>query len=877
MVSKTSSEQPLLGAFVFEKKTFSGIEELFTSFTTESFRVLNQYQRADVLNRALIQLMKTHADRGFLLFELLDFIHRVHENKLLDRYTISDIELWCNQFSSLTQEENYFYRALIAGRWIPREDYQQFFPIGMGKVHAGSHFVTAHQSPDIDTIVASFWGWIDAFSARVSTGLHIWNVPGGPPVSSVEVKLLFLEPMHPSVFQYLSKNRGQLTVTSFDLMTQKGFTRKKRFEHSLGMDSERNTHAVVLVDDDGYYLGDWRPFDVESIRQVIMSLQLCLRWLESRIHIMLFSLFSQTKLSRDDLPKFAQEVASLSIASSDPMKEMTLRQHQLLDSFLTKVLDVKNGVHCNFADFIAAVDVLEVADFAVFWQHITALQHSELFDASGAIVENRPLIFFYLEKIVKDLNDVFRAFRLYIDTLDIAFKIKTGVFGYFPQYLSYRTDVKEIENQMGAYPYLTVNIPGPGDKQIPVGVINALDLKQRFLGTATLRDFCNREETQIPSYLEVISVIDHHKSSLNTNMAPTAVIGDAQSANSLVSQVAFGLHDEYSVAGMSAESIQQQIDALHKKASTPSDYRILRRLYKKQEILSKKHPFYVAPLREHLEYLHYLFAILDDTDLLTKVSKRDVVSVAELMNRLKTLMLKKEVEIVSFDDLPRDEVFVKKAAARLLQTRDLYSLYKVSSDAKEKVIAENFLKCSKGETSDVFTDTKIQNGCCRVGQTKIFAKNYPLFDQHHLQIREHWYQQALALYEREPDIDLHLHMISTIACAEELFQGELYKYYHPDQMWVWIPETDIAVEHLKLFLSSFMYSPSMMNNATQLEFCGPRAQEFASFFKESFVKGEYKISDEKTQDSYAVIYYNAGSINSRKAMVSPYLPKLVKI
>ena len=239
--------QPLLGEFKFEKRQFKDLEGEFSSFSTEDFQSLNQYQRGEVLNRTLIKLLKEHESRGFLLFELLDFIHKVHEEKLLDRYTISDIELWMNQFSGITSEENYFYRALMMGRYIPREDYQIFFPIGMGRVHPGSHFVTAHQSPDIDTIVSSFWGWVDAFSAKVSAGLHIWNVPGGAPVSSVEVKLLFHEILNPSVFQYLSKNRLALTVTSFDLMTQKGFVRKKRFEHSLGLDSDRNHSAVDLL------------------------------------------------------------------------------------------------------------------------------------------------------------------------------------------------------------------------------------------------------------------------------------------------------------------------------------------------------------------------------------------------------------------------------------------------------------------------------------------------------------------------------------------------------------------------------------------------------------------------------------------------------
>ncbi len=57
-------------------------------------------------------------------------------------------------------------------------------------------------------------------------------------------------------------------------------------------------------------------------------------------------------------------------------------------------------------------------------------------------------------------------------------------------------------------------------KLIPLGVVHSHDLHQTILGTVTLRDFCNREETKIPSYFEVISVIDHHKSNLQTCSAP---------------------------------------------------------------------------------------------------------------------------------------------------------------------------------------------------------------------------------------------------------------------------------------------------------------------------------------------------------------------
>jgi hypothetical protein len=865
-----------LGNFTVKKLSFDGIEEIFQSLKKNQIHQKDPFQKSEILGRTLVNLLKSHEERKFLLVEVLDFIDRVHQEKILEKYSVYDLELWMNQFSGLTSEENYFYRALIVGKWIPRDDYQVFFPIGMGKVHQGSHFVTAHQSPDIDTIVSSFWGWMDAFAARVGSGLHIWNVPGGPPESSVEVSLLFDRILHPATFEYLSKNRAQLTVTSFDLMTQQGVIRRKRFENSLALETDRNQPAVVLIDDDGYYLGDWRPFDVESIRQVVMLLNLCLRWIETTVHMKLFSLFSKEDLEKEDFVHFEKEVLGLSILHSDPVKEMTLRQQSLLESFLKKVLGIERGMEATFLEIASAAEVQEVIDLSNFWRDFHSLVSSELFDKEGKLHENRRLMFFHIEKIMKDLNEIFRAFRSFIDTLDIAYKIKTNVYGHYPQYLSHRTDVKEIENQMGSYPYLTVNIPGPEDKQIPVGIIKATDLKKPYLATATLRDFCNREETKVPSYLEVISVIDHHKSSLSTNMAPTAIIGDSQSVNSLVCQLAFSIHDEYSSCGMSEESVNDQIKVIQDQLNSISDLRILQRLYKKKEVLKKRGAFYVDPYREFLEYLQYLYAILDDTDLLTKVSKKDVVSVADLLNRLKTIAEGREVEIVNFDDLENDASFAKKAASRLVKNQELYSLYSVSSKQKEFAISENFKKCSQGETSDVFTDTKVQNGCCRVGQTKMFDQNYALYKSLRSQIRDFWYQKAIEHLSLDKEVDLHLHMISTIASAEELYKGELIQYAHKDEMWIYIPDTDLAVEHLKLFLNAVKTSPVMSLDEVYVECYGKRAKELSMIFKESFIKTKLDLLELSSDISYAVIYYRAASLNSRKAMVSPHLPKISK-
>ena len=391
-----------------------------------------------------------------------------------------------------------------------------------------------------------------------------------------------------------------------------------------------------------------------------------------------------------------------------------------------------------------------------------------------------------------------------------------------------------------------------------------------ILGTVTLRDFCNREETKIPPYFEVISVIDHHKTQLYTGSAPVVIIADSQSSNVLCAEVAFAINDQYAKRG-NKESLKEQIETLKKQLPNPSANRCLQRILKRQ--LAAESPFFIDLTREYSEYLHFLYGILDDTDLLTKVSQRDVECVAELLNRLKSLMLGKEVETIWFDDLPRDHQFVKKAAARILQNPDMYSMYRKIYLAKERMVEENMKLCANREPSTFFIDTKEQNRCARVGQTKMFASNYPTFVKYSTQLREHWVDNAIAFNHGKGECSLHIHMISTVAGAEELFAGKQIHVTHSDELWFWIPFSDESVEHLKSFLNAFSGCSAVKGKQFAAEFYGVKAKEYEAIFAESFLPLSKKSLFEKTDISIAVLKFEAGLVNSRKAMISPIFPR----
>ncbi|MDX8431205.1 MAG: hypothetical protein SNF33_05315 [Candidatus Algichlamydia australiensis] len=857
-----------LGEYAFEKKSFPNLVDVFAEFKGPKFEKLNEHMRRCAVSRALCHLIEEQEEPCFLLPHVIDFISKLHEEKIIGYYTFSSFELWLNQYSSLSDEENYHVRAKIVGARVPRDAYQVYFPIGMGKRYEGSHFVTAHSSPDLDTTVASFWGWVDAFGARVGKGLHIWNVPGGPPGNQIEIGMLFYDLLGKGIFSNLAKGRSRLTLSSYDLMTQEGLIKKLPQEPALSLDHERNLNAIVLIDKEGYFLGDWRYFDVEGVRQVVTALENCLRWIENDMHSRIITFFAKKELKREEVPPFAESLMYEEIKSSEPGRDLTLRQQKLLQLYLEKVLRVASGFNCTFLELVDAMESASIADFSNFKRYLKELETKGFFDSSGALIEDRPKLFSHIEKIMSALSDGFREIRLYVEQLEIALKIKSNVFGYAPQYLGYRADIEEVKTKMGSYPYLTVTYPDPSGKKIPVGVVHASSLQKPTLGTVTLRDFSNREETKVPSFLEVISVIDHHKSNFSTQVPATIIVSDAQSANALVAQASFTIHDRYSSFGFDSKAVDAQINELQGKKDRES-LRLLQRLLQRQGVSEE---YYIAKDRQFMEYLHYLFAILDDTDLLTKLSYRDVYTVASLVNRMKSIIEGKEVELIHFDDIPQDQKFVKKAAKRLLQCHDLHSLYAKVYVARENAVDEEIEKAAKGEETGFYLDTKIQNNCVRVGQSKLFRKNLPCFSKHVEALQKRWYEESLAAFEKKDELDLHLHMISTIASAEELVSGNETRYEHKDELWIFIPKTDLGTEHLRLFLSAFQNSPQIAHAEVEGEFVGENAEELATIFKESFRNIPMKVAEKPQGPPIAILRYPAGTINSRKSMITPYLP-----
>ena len=320
-------------------------------------------------------------------------------------------------------------------------------------------------------------------------------------------------------------------------------------------------------------------------------------------------------------------------------------------------------------------------------------------------------------------------------------------------------------------------------------------------GTVSVRDFSNHDEVKITA--PIISVVDHHRSNLKTDRPATIHIADVQSCNTLLAELA-------------------------------------------REIGPRSRD------REIVESFCYLHAILDDTDLLSRVTWRDLQAIVHLVNRIKGR------EVVTMAD-----------SRHLLEHPELYSLYHRTIAMREEEIHGHVQASIEGQPHALFADTKVQKGSARVGQTKLFPNNAPLFFDTVDHLRRSWIEMANQIHRENPDLHLHLHMVSTIAGAEEIHKGCGGGWDHFDELWIWVPKIEPALAKLGHYLQGFMRAPEVVNNNLSAQIIGSEHGHLHGLLEDHL--DEVHIL-EAEHETVAVLRFDAGSITSRKNSITPHLP-----
>lgn len=839
----------MLGECIPTLPKFPNIEAAFRQFHTDEFHSLPSRKKFKHVCTALLDYLQAVPTPCFLLAGVLEFIGRVNGDKLLDEpFSLTLFELWLNHFSRLSPDEILKVRGKIVGRYIPRDEYQAFFPVGMGRMFPGSHFVAAHLSPDIDTAVSSFWGWADSFGCRVAEGTHQWSLPTG--LSDGHILLFFKKLFGESFFEQVSRPLPTITITALDLLTKREFHRIPHTARADSVDHSRTEHAVIIVDEEGLYKGEWRSGDAEDVRQVISGLSNCLRWFEGQCHAGMIRILANESCTSKEVSDLFDRLLGTIIRDSPAMKEISGTGRKLFDQYLQAVIGLPNGFHHTFHELLLQLDVLFSSKFHLFFEKCKELQTPDLFDEKGALKPDRVQAARAVEDVVEAMENSLDIVRESIEKLAHLLLVKKKVLQYPATFVTLKSDVDEMRSKINHFDHLTVVIPESHEHWYPVGVVYADDLQKNVLGTASFRDFSSTEETKMASYVEVISIVDHHKTRLQTSVAPTLVIGDAQSSNTLLAEQSLRLNKQYGKQFSSEE---------HSRS------------------LSKERgEFYVDSSREMCEYFSYVFGILDDTDLLSKVSRKDVVALKSILDRMRSIVDGSPCIAVSFDNIKDDENFVRTAAKALLQSDDLYSIYANVYKFREKEVDEALTFAIQGLPSTFFLDTKEQNGCCRVGQAKLFHNNIKTYESHREGLISLWQKTSEEIFKARPHIDFFLQMISTVPSEKEVYRGEEGTWDHQDEIWIWVPEGGVPEQHLVGFLNSFNGSSTIRNLPIDVEIIGPTAEAKKTIFQQNFSRAHAIVARVTSEGpTIAFLRYKAGAINSRKSQVSPFLPKVL--
>jgi hypothetical protein len=236
----------------------------------------------------------------------------------LPSYHLSSFEFWMNHYTGATEEEKSTVRSRIVGKKIPRSEYQRFFPIGGGVEYTGSHYVFAHYSPDLDTTVASFATFLAAFGAKVGKARHHWVIPGGPPRGSKEMDFIFRKAFGEGVFSVLSSDSHKVPISSLDLLSHQNMVKKKLKDPYFDFSIERGKKAVVLVDDEGCYIGDWRDADGEFVDAIVNRFFSIFMEHSNGLQNGLISLFAKKPLTRRETFEIKSKAEAEDLAKRYP-------------------------------------------------------------------------------------------------------------------------------------------------------------------------------------------------------------------------------------------------------------------------------------------------------------------------------------------------------------------------------------------------------------------------------------------------------------------------------------------------------------------------------------------------------------------------------
>lgn len=808
----------------------TAISTFIKPFHEKAFQEKCQQEQFYCLCNAIHEWIKKQKAPCFLLPKISSLIQSINQQQILESpFRFANFEMWLLLFSDLTEEEKQECRDKIAGLSIPRQAYQLLYPIEPGKLQTGAHITCAHQSPDLDTSVTSFWGWLDSFHARIGEGMHIWNLPGG--TLGRHDRLIFDKILGEEGLSNFAKARNSLSPLAIDLLQREPMRLVTADAKLSKLTFSHYEDAIVVVDHEGYFLGQWQRKDLARVEAIFSLLSQTFTWIQRELFSRMVAFFTIEEPTKQDFDQLVQEI--LAIHPCDSALCIPSAPKKFLEETFVRLFGLPSKSF-TLSDFASSCEK-SIFSSITLQEALDHLRESTLFSEGQKISKASREIFSFIQATNIALEKAFSDLRSWCDRIEVGIIIKEEILNLPSHYISVKAELAEVERMLQKLGWVCAVYPEKSGKLVPVGVITKERLAKRCLGTAALRDFSSSQEIEISKHIDVISIVDHHKCHIHSHFAPVAHISNTQACATLVSEL---------------------------------KHTLLRRA--KTLAALQNDEIWISSERIFLQNFALLLAILDDTDRLKKAGDRDLEAVASLLNEILALHEKGSPPLPSHP-LLKD----------VLEHPQIQELFSMLDQRRVACLREEITLASqepRNNDPSLFRDTKIQNRSSRVGQIKLLPQVSSHFMENAENLRLSWAKRAKAICQSQNHLCLHLQMISTLSDDKSCQDC-------PDMLWIWCDGNERGYEHLTHFLRGFKASDAIEKekawmkqnpkHKSALSVTVYASEKEAKPLKDlvflNFLEDDSRIIIHHAQEPHICISYRAGSINSRKSLISPYL------
>ena len=150
------------------------------------------------------------------------------------------------------------------------------------------------------------------------------------------------------------------------------------------------------------------------------------------------------------------------------------------------------------------------------------------------------------------------------------------------------------------------------------------------------------------------------------------------------------------------------------------------------------------------------------------------------------------------------------------------------------------------------------------------------FNEKRFELLHYWFSIKNFVHSKSSEVDFFLHMISTIAGGKEAYEGKMPDNGEEDEIWLSVNyDSDLSTSRFRQFLDYLKDSPKFNQIKMHMTIEGPASDGrdlIASILRVTVPQATYDFLENDLPEPIVVFKFKQGTLNSRKADITPFLP-----